>query len=101
MQLTQCPSILQVAQELEAAGQQHEKLVADSAGVLCELQEWQDKASALLDELSKDRAAHEATQQQLQAALDVHEQERLQWAHERAGFQVGRGQVGDVPLLSF
>lgn len=48
----------------------------------------QDKASALLVELNKERFEHNNTQQQLKLAREVHEQDRQQWAEEQVAHEV-------------
>ncbi|PRW56860.1 P-loop containing nucleoside triphosphate hydrolase [Chlorella sorokiniana] len=45
-----------------SAQRDHERVVADSAVMLGDLQGWQEKAEALLAELERERAAHAATQ---------------------------------------
>lgn len=54
-----CPQLLEAH---GSAQRDHDRVVADSAVMLGDLQGWQEKAEALLAELERERSAHAATQ---------------------------------------
>jgi hypothetical protein len=61
--------LLQLQEEHAAKGRDHDKVVADSAVMLGDLQGWQERAEALLGELERERQAHAATQAEHAAAV--------------------------------
>lgn len=60
---------MQLQEEHASKQRDHDKVVADSAMMLGDLQSWQERAEALLAELERERQAHAATQANYAAAV--------------------------------
>ena len=80
----------QLLEEHAAKQREHDKVVADSAVMLGDLQSWQEKAEALLAELERERAAHAATQAEHATTLAGQTSLQEQQAADRAAAEADR-----------
>jgi hypothetical protein len=85
---------LQLQEEHAARQREHDKVVADSAVMLGDLQGWQERAEALLGELERERAAHADARAQHAAAVAEQGSMRGQLEAAQAAVAADRSAAG-------